>query len=396
MSFRNLMSGLAAGCFLISCQTASALDTDSRDGQQVSPDSSNSDSGIRLPFFGRPAAEEDETDTAAESDADTSEPLAETPETADETPPEPPPPPEPDILTQAAIAYGSFHSDVGTYNRDFSSSEDVQTALDALGSHNPRRLASGWLAYSAMLAAQSEEFEEGVLQARDAFGRERFLTGMRNDPSYALSIRGADSAMQLVLGASHSDAQRIDEVGENMREQAYSLQQLGWARARLPGLPADDARALREAAEEGRPQSGAVRSLFLGPNADAALANASLLGGSSSIWDVMTSTGTELRLPGLNRPVAASRSTYNVANDHLRTGGSIATLAALRHMDETETQNEFVAAALNDPQTQGCFENAQLNLLQCVSASRNVFERPFCIGVHALKDVGSCVGDLTE
>lgn len=392
MCLRYLMSGLASGILLLACQTSYADDTDSPSEQQVSPESGNSESGIRLPFFGRT--------NEIENDKEEDEPPADAPAAeaiVTEAAPVAPPAPEPDLLSQAAIAYGSFHTDVSTYNRDFNSSDEVQTALDALGSHNPQSLASGWLAYSAMLASQSEVFEEGVLQARDAFGRERFLMGMRNDPSYALSIRGADHAMSYVLGASDSDARRIDEVGENMREQAYSLQQLGWARARLPGLPADDARALREAAAIGRPQSVAVQSLLLGPNAEAALANASFLGGSSSIWDAMTASGTDIRLPGFGaRPATVTRGQYRVASDHRRTGGNIATLAALRYMDETETQNEFVASALNDPQTQGCFEEAQLNLLQCVSASRNVFERPFCIGVHALKDVGTCVGSLAE
>ncbi|MAI90320.1 hypothetical protein [Ponticaulis sp.] len=413
MSLRYVFSGLAAGCLFVPAPCALGEDTEPRPEQQDSTSSTHSTSQIRLPFLGSIKDDAEAEDNAASTAEIVADPLqtppdipadgAETAASA-ETLAEAPVilPPDPDLLAQSAIAYGSFQNDVTTLKIELESQADIATALDTLGTHNSESLAAGWLAYSALLASRSEAYEEGVLQAADAYGRERLLLGMRNDPTYALSIRGADDAMDLVLGATDSDARRLDVAGQYIREQAYSLQQLGWARARLPGLPADDARILREAAEIGRPEAQQIRDLFISSDVDSVLANASSLGGSSSLWDTVSAASAGLELPGIGEiqpaapaPAYLPQGDYQIADDHRRTGGNIATLAALQILEETNSENEFLAAGLNDAQTQVCFETAHMNLLQCVSASRNVFERPFCIGVHALIDVGECVGSLT-
>jgi hypothetical protein len=285
---------------------------------------------------------------------------------------------------------------VTSFKQNLESTSDIDNAMTTLGTHNHERLASGWLSYSALLAAESEAFRKGVQDTADFHGRGRLLEGMRNSPVYTLSLKGSDDAMRRALGASKADARRLDRIGESIKEQAYSLQQLGWAKAKLKGQPSDHANKLRLAAMNGRPQSSDMRSLFEGSQLEAALSSATGLGSSSSFWDRLGPSTTGLRLPTLSTLQNPTFSNaYTVRAQRKQTAGNIATLAALRILGETTTQTSYVSAALKDGQTQSCFEEAQMNLLQCVSASRNVYERPFCIGVHALKEVGSCLNDVT-
>ena len=402
MSLRTVFASLLSGACLMAFPVAYSIDTEQSGTQPDTTTSTPDSTALRLPLFGAPQ-ETVNTSTTPEALGTLVGP--ETGETAIIT--AEPAPPRPDVLAESAIAYGSYQNDVSTFKRELESTQDIEAAMTVLGTHNPERLAAGWLSYSALLAAQSEEFREGVEDTANYHGRERLFRGMRNDPAYTLSLDGADDALARALAASDADARRLDLVGEDIKDQAYSLQSLGWARARLSGRASDHAQTLRNAAEIGRPLDLSIRTLFEGEETTETLTTAQRLGARTSLWDQLQSTGSELRLPGLPglqlasapapaplpRPVDPN---LEISNAHRITAGNIATLAALHILDETEETTPYVSAALNDRQTQGCFEQAQLNLLQCVSASHNVFERPFCIGVHALKDIGECVGEITE
>lgn len=305
---------------------------------------------------------------------------------------------ERDVLADAAVAYGSYHGDVTVYNRSLNSKDDVDAALDALGSHNTDRLASGWLAYSALLASQSPEFAKAVRDVEAHYGSDRMMLGLRNSASYALSLDGSDDAMRRAIGASKADARRLESAGERIKDQAYSMQSMGWAKAKLGGARGSRAAELRETALTGRPLSGQVRTLFAAPRVDEAISQANMLGAGSSLWDRVSSVGPELKLPGLAtiRPASTYQPRYAIRSDRRETAGRIATLAAYRVMGQTETRTGDISKALSDPMTKDCLEMAQMQLLQCVSATYRVYERPFCIGEHALKDIGACVGEVAH
>ncbi|MAP95876.1 MAG: hypothetical protein CMK07_13075 [Ponticaulis sp.] len=390
MTLSRVFLGVVTSATILSLSIASADDTDPPSAQSDSTTTTQTTSAIRLPGFSQTETVEPAT-PAAIAPATPDEETTIAPEVI-----EPIEPVLPDVLASSAIAYGSYQTDVSNFKRDLESLDDIESAMNILGTHNSRQLASGWLAYSALLASQSEDFRKGVLDTEAYHGRDRLLNGMRNSPAYTLSLAGAKDAISRALGASKADARRLDTVGEEIKDQAYSLQGLGWAKARLSGKPADHAQLLRIAAIDGRPQSGAIRSLFVDQDVNKTISNANSLGSSTSLWDRLVSVGPELKLPGFSS-YASPPSQYTIREDRQVTAGNIATLAALRIMGETDPTeaSPYVQEALEDSQTQSCFEQAQLNLLQCVSASRNVFERPFCIGVHALKEVGSCVGDVS-
>ena len=55
-----------------------------------------------------------------------------------------------------------------------------------------------------------------------------------------------------------------------------------------------------------------------------------------------------------------------------------------------------ISAAMSERKTQACMNMANLNLQQCVAAANQQYEVPFCIGEHALADVGKCIGGVYQ
>lgn len=385
MTLRTAVIGLALSAAYVSLNPSESFATD-----PVPEQSDTTTATLALPFIRQT---QESTESGVETQT-TPSALTSTTETLTTAPPAPVY--EPDVLAKSAIAYGSYQSDVSTFKRSLESAEEIDRVMNQLGTHNAGQLASGWLSYSALLAAQSEPFKEGVLETEAFFGRERLLQGMKNSPSYTLSLDGAQDAIDRALRAGKADANRLEIVGEEIKEQAYSLQNLGWAKAKLRGKPSEHAQQLRLAALQGRPQSGSIRSVFISPNMESTLQGTQSLSGTQTLWDQITQTGSEIKFPGFSGG-QRYRSSQSIRAERRESAGNIATLAALKILGETHEDNsDYVSRALQDAQTQACFEKAQLNLLQCVSASRNVYERPFCIGVHALKEVGECIDEVAN
>ena len=92
---------------------------------------------------------------------------------------------------------------------------------------------------------------------------------------------------------------------------------------------------------------------------------------------------------------------YSGRSSRIRAGkepiaDKIATLAAYRVLGTEAAPAQEVRTAMRETSTRNCINMAQLNLQQCVAAAHNQFEVPFCIGEHALTDVGDCIGDITQ
>jgi hypothetical protein len=70
----------------------------------------------------------------------------------------------------------------------------------------------------------------------------------------------------------------------------------------------------------------------------------------------------------------------------------MAAVAALQALDATESHQSAVGRLIADPRSRDCFEMAQLQLYQCMSAARFRYENAFCLGQHGLRDIGTCIG----
>ena len=69
-----------------------------------------------------------------------------------------------DPLAKAAALYATYQGEVTDVKTNgFSSARDIENSLNNLGGHNPEQLTQGWMAYSALVAAQNPEFRAAVL-----------------------------------------------------------------------------------------------------------------------------------------------------------------------------------------------------------------------------------------
>ena len=138
------------------------------------------------------------------------------------------------------------------YDRDFKSQDDIINASTDLGTHNAEHLASGWLAYSALLASQTAEFQSEVIKADAYFGRSQFLTIMNSEITYAMKLGGAQDALNNALDVSKADSRRLTRIGKSLSSQSgLPLQSLGWAKAKLRGNRNTYVRTLEERAKGG-------------------------------------------------------------------------------------------------------------------------------------------------
>ena len=72
------------------------------------------------------------------------------------------------------------------------------------------------------------------------------------------------------------------------------------------------------------------------------------------------------------------------------------TLAALYALGATEERSADVDRLLNETNTNGCLQGAQLQFYQCVASAKFNYENMACIGEAGLITVGSCVKDISR
>jgi len=294
-------------------------------------------------------------------------------------------------LVREAGGYAVFQDDVGALeDAPFASLDDIDTALETISSHNPAELSRSWIAYSALVAAQEPSFVDGVREAADYYGRDAMLAGLRNDPSYAGQLIGAEDARQAVLSSVTYDARRISEISELVKSQAYSLQSNSWAKVRSRDNSARIAR-LEAIALEPRGASadtlfslggpGAIGSDRIGERSAEARAN---------FWSALRlgPTSAHAATPGV--PVAANPRYRSVLDQ-------VVTLAALEALDAAGPQDASAISPLLDHRSMNtCMVMARLHFQQCIAASAFRYEDPFCIAEHGVKDIGNCFSRIAS
>ncbi|WP_147373325.1 hypothetical protein [Henriciella mobilis] len=299
----------------------------------------------------------------------------------------------PDPLSSAAAVYATFHGDVTDIKQNsFKSSGDIQSALTNLGGQNSEQLTRGWMAYSALVASQNPEFRAAVRDIEGFYGKDTLVRGLQNDVRYARSLNGGKSAVFAALGAVDADSERLETTAAFVKEQAYSLQGQGWAKGKI-GDSSALANQLHSAALTGRPANEDMVKAFSAPGIDTVLVTAGK-NGAPSIWENVSSAASAIRVPDV-------AGALGISNRRIATGkepiaDQIATLAAYRIIGGEGSAAAPMQRAMTEKQTAGCLNMAQLNLQQCVAAAHQHFEVPFCIGEHALADVGRCISKVSQ
>ena len=278
--------------------------------------------------------------------------------------------------------------------KPFSSAKDIDHALNSLGGHNPDQLSKGWISYSALIASQDPEYRAAVRDIESFYGSDALLTGLKNDVRYARQLSGGDNAVSLSLAATEADSQRLSATAAYVKEQAYSLQGSGWAKAKI-GNSGAKATRLNSIQTVGTPARGQLISAFSAADIDSVLAGAGRTG-APSLWDNVSGAADAVRFPAAVTSGLGLSKKKRVKFGKEPVADQIATLAAYRILGQTAASSSQVNSAMAERETRGCLNMANLNLQQCVAAANQQYEVPFCIGEHALADVGQCIGGVYQ
>ena len=300
-----------------------------------------------------------------------------------------------DPISESAAVYGTYQSDVtDVKEKPFASAKDIDHALNSLGGHNPDQLSKGWISYSALIASQDPEYRAAVRDIASFYGNDALLTGLKNDVRYARQLSGGDNAVSSSLAATEADSQRLSATAAYVKEQAYSLQGSGWAKAKI-GNSGAKATRLNSIQTVGTPARGQLISAFSASDIDSILAGAGR-SGAPSLWDNVSGAADAIRFPAAVTSGLGLSKKKRVQYGKEPVADQIATLAAYRILGQTAASSSQVNSALAERETRGCLNMANLNLQQCVAAANQQYEVPFCIGEHALADVGQCIGGVYQ
>lgn len=297
-------------------------------------------------------------------------------------------------LQTAIAAYAAYHNDVSELRATTPNGPNtLETALNRVGRHNRDELTRGWIAYGAQTAAQSPAFVEGVRRAAAFYGRDAVIWAITVDPSYARGLRGGQEATRLMLDSAAADSQRIIGVADRYQEFAYAAQRQSWANRVAPQQAARVNR-MRTLGREGAPDDAVpadqaprfnVAVLSIQPASDPTAY------GGRRFWD-------GLRGGAQTVEVSSTPASYQTRVNATRGEAldRMAAVAALQALDAVDANQSAVTRLIADPRSRDCFEMAQLQLYQCMSAARFRYENVFCMGQHGLRDIGTCIGAVGQ
>ncbi|MEM1397602.1 MAG: hypothetical protein AAGH38_09170 [Pseudomonadota bacterium] len=287
-------------------------------------------------------------------------------------------PPKASLESQAA-AYIQFRQDVAKIEEiPFTSADTTREAHRLLGAHNSNDLTAGWMAYAALIAADTDEFKQAIEKRVKSNkrksgtrlkGRDALLADLGENPSFGRKLDGANEAIDRVLKMTMADGARIVSLGEAFKQQAYAMQKTRWGKAKLS--PAQKRLSEVKSFKANRPYPGAPEMPQSNGKSVAAPSLASLSGEWSPEWGANEETGS---------PEATSKAVMDrVLN------------LAVRYSIGALNPKVIEVYAQNRKSNQ-CLSMATLTLNQCIAATRTPYEEAFCLGEHGLNDVAGCIG----
>lgn len=285
--------------------------------------------------------------------------------------------PESTALEAKAADYIRFRDDVAAIEgTPFTSAETTREAHRRFSSHQSEGLSGGWVAYAALVAADTPEFAEALEKEmkkkgpNGLKGRDGLLARLAGDPGYARGIKGADVASARVLAMTAQDAHRIVKLGEAFKSEAYAMQKTKWGAQRI----AASSSRLSEAETYARSR-GRAATPDLAAETDNGVTSP-MLASTDASW-----------APDWGAQGAASGNSEKNAEVIM---DRVLNLAARYSM--SAVNDKIVEVYAKNDRADQCLSMAMLTLKQCIAATRTPYEEAFCVGEHGLNDVASCVG----
>lgn len=247
---------------------------------------------------------------------------------------------------------------------------------------NSERLALGMIAYGASYAATHDQFVAEARKAADYFGRDAFIAKLRREYSYARILPGGEEAAQLAARAILADAAKIQSEGDDFKQAAYDWQALAWG---------------KQSTVDAAARNLALRALVAPPPVPEMTLR------MSPLPEIVTAPETTaLR-------TAMLRTTSKIATDTNRTEIVLAepirawspvdrmvSLAALMAIGAPIDKQSDTEALMRDPRLVSCVNSARLNMQMCNAATKQPYERSFCLAEHPLGEIAKCMGKVVR
>lgn len=281
-------------------------------------------------------------------------------------------------LERAAADYVSFREDVAAIEATpFNSAETTRDAHRRLSAHEAEELSRGWVAYAALVAADTPAFRAALekevaskKKLNGMSGADAFFAKLSADPAYPRQLNGADEAMSRVLAMTTHDAARFTALGEAFKEQAYAMQKTSWGKAKIPASSARLSDA--ESFARSRPSATAPSLASITEKG----VTAPSLASANAAWN-----------PEWGKDAGSGRMTEPNAQVIMNRVMNLAARYAVGGVNE-----KTVAVYARNDKSNSCLSFASLTLKQCIAATRAPYEEAFCLGEHALNDTASCIG----
>ncbi|OYU75893.1 MAG: hypothetical protein CFE32_12520 [Alphaproteobacteria bacterium PA3] len=260
--------------------------------------------------------------------------------------PPPPPPAEVPAFDMATTA-ARFNALVGEADRLTTlrtlTPEAIQGALMSTARLSSSGISEGAASYAVLSASAHAPFASSLQTAVNLLGRDAVMERLKTDPEAFLGlVASSQEAATIASGVMADSLAKMDKASELLGEAAYSVQKEAWAQREVdPQLVLTAHRAASTSAVELSP-----------------------LGASD-----MRNTRAEVPLDKRFLVAAA----YHVLGDDVtstklisRTGGKM------------------------------CMNRVQLNVRQCLAASRYPYEHLFCLARHSFQESSGCVRDAIK
>ena len=278
--------------------------------------------------------------------------------------PPPPPPPIPSVLLSPRIieqagAYADYVAKAAAITADFTSPEQVASALTQGEAYDAQQLRRDAVAYAAVLALQDGAFVAGVrMFVSDPDQRRQVMTELYNDPAYAVGFKGSDSAAGRIIAKIGDAGTQIYTGGKAVKQSAYDIQHQAWSKTDVSDRDGRLARAKSNSA-------------------------AQMMSSLNQVNQLQSAAG------GVAPPDGIAYSVSPPYTPLVIRGLAVAALAALGEAgDNNYSSTQLIMA---EPGTDTCLNLAKLNLYQCLAVARPNYEDVFCLGQHILMDTGQCL-----
>jgi len=287
--------------------------------------------------------------------------------------------PRDNALERTAADYVRFREDVEAIEKTpFTNADVTREAHRRLAAHDSYGLSNGWVAYAALVAADTPAFAKAMQKEMKAkkrgrnglAGKDAFLAKLAADPSYPRKMQGAEKAIAAVLSMTVQDGARIEALGEAFKTQAYAMQKTKWGKQRI----GSGSTRLSDADNYRRGRSAPTMP-SLNHNIDGGVV-APVLASATGDWS-----------PSWGQGGAGGRASVHNADVII---DRILNLAA--RYSTGSVNKKIVSVYAKNDRSERCLSMAKLTLDQCIAATRSPYEEAFCLGEHGLKDISTCVG----